>query len=60
MSHRRRYKSNEHSKWLITAILYKRILKPDCLANGYVIVGFPDSLKEIEIMMEHFINPPNK
>lgn len=54
------YRTNEHSSWLVAAILQKRILKPDCLGNGYVIVGFPTNLKEIQIVMENFINPPNK
>lgn len=52
--------SHEYTNFLIAAIVYKRIMQPDCLSNGWVIVGYPNTNEDLRIMMELFATPPNK
>jgi hypothetical protein len=38
----------------------ERLLKPDCLCNGYAIVSNVISKATLEILVEKFIHPPNQ
>lgn len=40
-------------------LVQKRLLKPDCLRNGYICVSNVISRKNLEILMEKFIYQPN-
>lgn len=58
---RNEFETHEYSSETIAAILIKRLLMPDCLSNGWVIVGFPNTKYDVEIMFsEIFLLPPNK
>lgn len=35
-------------------------MKPDCLKNGWVVVGFPMNELNIDEITETFVTPPNK
>lgn len=48
------------SRTLIASILLKRITKRDCLEKGWVLVGYPDSVADLEIMEKYFFIIPNK
>ncbi|CAO1365447.1 unnamed protein product [Diamesa tonsa] len=39
--------------------LQERLLKPDCISNGWVIVSNPWKLDHLQVLMEHFILKPN-
>lgn len=45
---------------LIMSIVQKRIMKPDCLINGWVVVGLPVKLLNMDNLKETFVTPPNK
>lgn len=40
--------------------IQKKLLKPDCLQNGYICVSDIISKKKLEILMEKFIYQPNQ
>ncbi|CAO1362347.1 unnamed protein product [Diamesa hyperborea] len=39
--------------------LQERLLKPDCISNGWVIVSNPWKLDHLQVLMDHFILKPN-
>ena len=39
--------------------LQERLLKPDCISNGWVIISNPWKLDHLKVLMEHFILKPN-
>lgn len=41
------------------AFLQERLMKPDCINNGWVIISNPWELHHLKILMEHFILKPN-
>jgi adenylate kinase family enzyme len=43
----------------VAALVYKRLLKPDCLHNGWVLMGYPNTVADLEILYK-MIAPPNK
>lgn len=44
----------------ITHLIEKRISKPDCLHNGYVLVGFGTCINDLRFMFEKFTVRPNR
>ncbi|XP_055841147.1 uncharacterized protein LOC129908573 isoform X2 [Episyrphus balteatus] len=55
------YSKHKHfSSSAITAALWKRLLEPDTLSRGWIIVNFPKSINELEILVEKFQTPPNR
>lgn len=45
---------------LMASILFDRIVKQDCLENGWILVGYVSSVDDLEIMEKHFLIIPNK
>lgn len=44
---------------IFLGFLQERLMKPDCINNGWVIVSNPWKLHHLKILMEHFILKPN-
>ncbi|XP_055913072.1 adenylate kinase isoform X2 [Eupeodes corollae] len=53
-------KQNSYSSSAIMALIWKRLMQPDTLSRGWVIVNFPKSKNELEILLKKFQTPPNR
>lgn len=45
---------------LMASILFERVIKRDCLENGWILVGYITSAADMEIMERQFYIIPNK
>lgn len=42
------------------SLLHKRLSKPDCLHNGWIVVGYPTCKADAELMDDTFTTKPNR
>lgn len=58
---RRGIKEHEYSPEAVASILLKRLLMPDCLSNGWIIIGYPNTIFDMQwLLSDKFIAAPNK
>ncbi|XP_055600824.1 uncharacterized protein LOC129749774 [Uranotaenia lowii] len=48
---------NVHTSELITTIVEKRILQPDCLRIGWILVDFPNTAEDVENLFQLLVAP---
>ncbi|XP_055534097.1 uncharacterized protein LOC129723732 isoform X2 [Wyeomyia smithii] len=48
---------NVHTSELITTIVEKRLLEPDCLQFGWILVDFPNTAEDVENLFQLMVAP---